>query len=117
MNISINKNQFKVKVMITPRDTKKGMMGRKFDSDFNGMLFLMKGDEQCFWMKNCITPLDIIMISDNSITEIHNNCQPCESDDCESYCGEGDVVLELPGGTCKKLGIQIGDEVNFNPIR
>jgi len=81
------------------------------------MLFLMKGDEQCFWMKDCIVPLDIIMISDNTITEIHHQCPPCESEDCESYCGEGDVVLELPSGTCKKLGIQIGDEVDFNPPR
>jgi uncharacterized membrane protein (UPF0127 family) len=57
------------------------------------------------------------MISDNTITEIHHQCPPCESEDCESYCGEGDVVLELPSGTCKKLGIQIGDEVDFNPPR
>lgn len=113
MIISINKNKFKVKVMISPRDTQKGMMGRKFDSTFNGMLFLMDGNEQCFWMKNCIIPLDIIMIDGNTITKIHHSCPPCTTDECGNYCGEGDVVLELPSGTCKKLGFQIGDEVIF----
>jgi uncharacterized membrane protein (UPF0127 family) len=113
MIISINKNKFKVKVMILPRDTQKGMMGRKFDSTFNGMLFLMDGDEQCFWMKNCVIPLDIVMIDGNTITEIHHSCPPCTADECDNYCGEGDVVLELPSGTCKKLGFQIGDEVIF----
>lgn len=113
MIISIKNNNFKVKTLFTPKYTQKGMMERKFDSTFNGMLFLMEGDEQCFWMKNCIIPLDIIMIDGNTITEIHHNCPPCNEDDCPSYCGEGDIVLEVAGGTCKKLGFQIGDEVIF----
>lgn len=113
MIINIKNNKFNVKTVFTPKDVKNGMMNRKFDSTFNGMLFLMEGDEQCFWMKNCIIPLDIIMISDNTITKIHHDCPPCTTDDCGNYCGEGDIVLELKGGTCKNLGIQEGDEVIF----
>jgi uncharacterized membrane protein (UPF0127 family) len=63
-------------------------------------------------MKNCIIPLDIIFIDNDTITEIHSNCPPCKTKDCENYCGEGDMILELQGGTCKDLGIKIGDKIN-----
>jgi uncharacterized membrane protein (UPF0127 family) len=62
-------------------------------------------------MKNCITNLDIIFIEDDVITKIHHNCQPCKTKDCENYCGEGDMILEVQGGTCKKLGIKSGDTI------
>ena len=113
MRLKIKNNIFKIKTVFSKRDTQNGMMGRKFDSTFNGMLFLMDDGQHCFWMKNCITSLDIIFISNNKITEIHHNCQPCETKDCNNYCGEGDMVLEVAGGTCKKLNITIGDVIHF----
>jgi len=113
MIISLKNNKFKVKTVFSPKDTQKGMMGKKFDNTFNGMLFLMSDGEHCFWMKNCIIPLDIIFIGGNTITKIHHDCQPCTTDDCGNYCGEGDMILEIMGGTAKKLKLQIGDEVNF----
>jgi hypothetical protein len=74
MNISINNHKFTVKTMVTQKDTQKGMMGKDFDSTFNGMLFLMDYGQHCFWMKNCIIPLDIIFIkdgiADNFIPEV-----------------------------------------------
>lgn len=89
------------------------MMGKRFDDTFNGMLFVMSESiEQSFWMKNCIIPLDIIMINDGSITEIHKNCQPCEEKNpCESYRGFGNMVLEIAGGECDSRGINIGDSI------
>ena len=82
MELVINNNLFNVKTIMTPRDIQKGMMGRKFDKNFNGMLFLMQDKKHSFWMKDCITSLDIIFIKDNKITKIHKNCKPCRSEDC-----------------------------------
>jgi uncharacterized membrane protein (UPF0127 family) len=113
MKLSINNNDFNVKVMITQNDSQKGMMGKKFDIGYNGMLFMMGQGTHCFWMKDCITSLDIIFIKGNKISKIYHNSQPCNSDDCENYCGEGDLVLELKGDTCKSLSINIGDEIIF----
>ena len=112
MELIINKNKFKVKTVISSKDTSRGMMNKRFDDTFNGMLFIMSEGEHCFWMKNCIIPLDIIFIDNDTITEIHSNCSPCKTKDCENYCGEGDMILELQGGTCKDLGIKIGDKIN-----
>ena len=64
-------------------------------------------------MKNCIVHLDIIYINENKIVKIHHNCKPCYDDDCDSYEGYGDLVLELPGGSCKKYGISDGDEIDL----
>jgi uncharacterized membrane protein (UPF0127 family) len=89
-------------------------MNKTFDG-FDCMLFLLpKFGLQSFWMKNCIIPLDILFIDDNHIESISHNCPPCKSDDCPSYKGYGSMVLELPGGTCKKYDIFDGDSIDLN---
>jgi len=113
MILQIKNNKFKVKSVITQKDTQKGMMGRDFDDDFNGMLFLMDKGAHGFWMKDCVIPLDIIFINGNTITKIHHNCPPCKSNDCPSYVGTGDSILELKGNTCKELGIKEGDIIRY----
>jgi len=113
MIIKINNHRFKVKVVSKDKDIQNGMMWKSFDKGYNGMLFKMNLGEHCFWMKNCIIPLDILFIDDNHIESISHNCPPCKSDDCPSYKGYGSMVLELPGGYCKKNGITIGDKINF----
>ena len=111
MELVINNNLFNVKTVMTRKDIERGMMGKKFNKDFNGMLFLMDDKEHSFWMKDCITSLDIIFIKDNVISNIHHNCPPCKTKDCDNYCGYGDTILEVDGNTCKKLGIKIGDTI------
>ena len=113
MDISINNHIFEVVTLTDPSSQKIGMMGKKFSHSNQGLLFLMGGKKQCFWMKNCIIPLDIIIIKNNVIINIHHNCPPCQDEDCPSYCGNGNVVLELDGGTCEKLGIQSGDTIKY----
>ena len=113
MKLKINENTFKVKTLIDKKSQSIGMMGKKFDKDFDGLLFLMGGKKQCFWMKNCVIPLDILIIKNNVIVNIHENCPPCYDYDCPSYCGNGNIVLEIKGGSCENLRIQPGDVVEY----
>lgn len=113
MVINIGNNEFNVKTVFLKKDISKGMMGKDFDGSFDGMLFLMTPGDHAFWMKNCIVSLDIIFIDQMEITNIHHNCPPCDSEDCPNYFGSGDLVLELPGGTCEELGINEGDLISF----
>lgn len=113
MRLKINDNEFLVKIMLTKKDIAEGMMNKKFNSDNHGMLFIMDDGDHNFWMKNCIIPLDIIFIKDNTITSIHHNCQPCKTNDCQNYKGSGNYVLELNGNTCEKYGIKKGDLITF----
>ena len=89
------------------------MMGRTFDESFDSLLFLMGGKKQCFWMKNCIIPLDIVTIKNNVIVNIHSDCPPCDEEFCPRYCGNGNIVMELEGGTCDLMGIEPGDFVEY----
>lgn len=109
MNVRINNNTFNVEVNNTEEEIKRGMMGRE---NLNGaMLFNVGKGYHSFWMKNCLIPLDIVFISNNRISKIHQNCQPC--DECsERYTGIGDKVLEFPADTTK--GWKVGDKVFFS---
>ena len=69
MNISIGDNTFKIKLAISEKERANGMMKKRFDDTFDGMLFLEKSGNHCFWMKNCIISLDIIFIKNNIITK------------------------------------------------
>jgi len=113
MKVKINKNIFKVKTLTDKKSQAIGMMGKDFDKTFNGLLFLMGGKKQCFWMKNCIVDLDILIIKNNVVVNIHENCPPCNDDNCPSYCGRGNIILEIAGGSCEDLGIQPGDSVEY----
>jgi|694.fasta_scaffold00083_161 uncharacterized membrane protein (UPF0127 family) len=113
MKVKINDNLFNVKTVITSKDTQNGMMNRKFNDSYDGMLFFMENGPHSFWMKNCVVHLDIIFINDDVITKIHHNCKPCLSDDCNHYEGNGEMVLELQGGDCKKYGIKEGDTISL----
>ena len=113
MKLKIGENIFNVKVRHDNKGRAMGMMGRKFTDEFNGMLFFMDEDSSCFWMKNCITPLDIIISKNNVIVNIHSDCPPCYEDPCPSYCGNGNIVLELEGGACEMLEIEPGDTVEY----
>ena len=118
MKVIIRNNIFKVKLCTTQNSISKGMMGNRFNREFNGMLFMMPtSGEQSFWTYNCVIPLDIIMINNGIIDTINHSCPPCDiKENCKSYTGVGDEVLELDGGTCKNLGIKKGDRVSFSLV-
>ena len=104
---------FKTKVLKTPEEITLGMMGKTFTGEFDALLFVMNKPESEFWMKNCIVPLDVIFIHNGKITKIYHNCPPCKTEECKTYPGKGDLVIEMPGGTCKTLNIKTGAKVYF----
>lgn len=110
MNINIDSHKFNIKQVKTPKKIQDGMMNKKFDDSFNGMLFFLDSGEHCFWMKNCVINLDIIFLKNNKITKIFHDCPPCKDNQkCKNYCGYGDMVLEIKGGDCRKLKIKEGN--------
>uniref|UniRef100_A0A6C0B086 DUF192 domain-containing protein n=1 Tax=viral metagenome TaxID=1070528 RepID=A0A6C0B086_9ZZZZ len=110
----INQATFKTKVLQKPREIAEGMMGKIFHGQpFEALLFVMKKSDSAFWMKNCIVPLDVVFIHDGKVSKIYHNCKPCTKDPCKTYPGTGNLVMELPGGTCKHLGIKNKTNVLF----
>ncbi|MCM8773944.1 MAG: DUF192 domain-containing protein [Candidatus Omnitrophica bacterium] len=85
-----------------------------------GMLFIFEEEDiYPFWMKNTFIPLDIIWINeDREVVFIKHSAQPCKEERCPSIYPDKKArfVLELKGGTAKKIGLNSGDKIDFTNI-
>lgn len=103
---------FAVEIAATEAQREKGLMFRKNLPDGQGMLFDFKREQDVsFWMQNTYIPLDMIFIrGDGSILRIVENAEPLSTRLIPSG-GPVLAVLEVIGGTARKLGIAPGDRV------
>jgi len=109
MNVIVDNKELPLEIMTTPDAISTGMMGR--ENLDGGMLFLFDNvGERSFWMKNCLVPLDIIFIVKDKVTKINRDCPPCHTNNCTSYQGIANKVLELPSG---EYGVSEGDYLEF----
>jgi uncharacterized membrane protein (UPF0127 family) len=103
---------FQVSVATKPEDRQRGLMYVKDMRPDQGMLFeLGEPRVASMWMKNTPLPLDMVFIRDDgSISSIVRNTEPYSRTAIHS--NEPIIaVLELLGGTCDRLGINVGDIV------
>jgi uncharacterized protein len=109
---------FTVELAVTDEQRARGLMFRKELPDGQGMLFDFKLEQEVgFWMKNTYIPLDMIFIrADGTIRRIAANTEPL-SERTVASGGAVRYVLEVIGGTAKKLGIEPGDKVTGPPLR
>ena len=105
---------FNVDLAVTDEERAKGLMYRKEVPEGYGMLFDFKREQQvAMWMKNTYVSLDMIFIAnDGRVTRIAESTKPL-SEDIISSGGPARAVLEVVGGTAKKLGIAAGDKVGY----
>jgi uncharacterized membrane protein (UPF0127 family) len=107
---------FTVEIADNEADRERGLMFRKELPEGRGMLFDFHRQQPVgFWMKNTLIPLDMIFIAgDGRIVSIAHSAKPLSED--VIYSGAPvRAVLEVIGGTCRRLGIAPGDQVS-NPI-
>lgn len=103
---------FMVELAVTPRQREQGLMNRREMAEDQGMLFAFGETRQVFmWMKNTYLPLDMLFIAkDGKVRAIKENAEPLSEAIIDSQ-GPIDYVLELNGGTVKRLGIRAGNRV------
>jgi uncharacterized protein len=105
-------HSFTVELAATDEARSKGLMYRRELPEGRGMLFDFKQDQNAaMWMKNTYIPLDMIFIrADGRIQRIAENTTP-ESEKIITAGAPVRAVLEVIGGTARKLGIRAGDRV------
>jgi uncharacterized protein len=105
-------HSFTVELAATDEARSKGLMYRRELPEGRGMLFDFKQDQNAaMWMKNTYIPLDMIFIrADGRIQRIAENTTP-ESEKIITAGAPVRAVLEVIGGTTRKLGIRAGDRV------
>jgi uncharacterized membrane protein (UPF0127 family) len=107
---------FTVELARTERERNIGLMHRNFLAPDRGMLFDFQSEQpEKFWMRNTFIPLDMFFVrSSGEIVYIAENTTPHS----EAPVGPDQpvqAVLELVGGTAKRLGLKPGDFVR-HPI-
>ena len=109
---------FQVEMAVNDEQRARGLMYRKEMPDGRGMLFDFQQDQDVsFWMKNTYIPLDMIFIrADGTVRRIAANAEPLSEQGVPSG-GPVRFVLEVMGGTARKLGIEPGDKVTGTPLR
>jgi len=106
-------------VEASQEDMQKGMMFRDSLPRGHGMLFIHQtpGNYK-YWMFQVKIPLDIIWMDANRrIVEISADTPPCRTKAslCPNYGGNATAqfVLELGGGEAKRLGLTLGQTLEF----
>jgi len=106
--------RFEAEIADTDALRQKGLMYRTSMEDGHGMIFLFAEEQQqSFWMKNTLIPLDMIFIrADRTILGIVENAEP-ETTSPRFVPGVSQFVLEINGGLAKKRGLKAGQTVKF----
>lgn len=96
----------------------KGLMFREHMPADRGMIFLFPEEGmQAFWMKNTLIPLDILYFDRRfRLVSAQTEVPPCKADPCPSYptSAPAQYVLELNAGMADKLGVKVGDKLEFH---
>ena len=103
---------FSVEIAQTDAERSKGLMFRKELPEGQGMLFDFQRDQDvAMWMQNTYIPLDMLFIAgDGRIVNIVENTVPLSTRIVAS-ARPVRAVLEVIGGTARKLGVAPGDRV------
>lgn len=103
---------FSIELASTDAERAQGLMYRKELPQGQGMLFdFQREQEVSMWMQNTYISLDMLFIrADGRILRIAENTKPLSTRIISSG-GPVRGVLEVIGGTARKLGLAPGDRV------
>lgn len=108
---------FHVELAETPEQRARGLMFRRTLAPDAGMLFLFPERERpTMWMANTWLPLDMLFIAaDGRVAHVFANAVP-RSRLTISSPRPARMVLELGGGTARRLGIAPGDRLSWRRV-
>lgn len=109
---------FKIWVANTPDRSEQGLMFVRHLEDHQAMLFPFTGHGPIvMWMKNTYLPLDMLFVDRHGrITEIARRTKPLSLDLIYAPSGTR-AVIEMRGGDCRHLGIDVGDAVLSDALK
>lgn len=109
--VHLGSHSFPTLVAITADEHAQGLMYKKWPPPVMCFPYNCAGVRK-FWMKNTISPLDIVFCHDNKIIAV------CYGEPMTiNQIGPdrpSDLVVELPAGTIKQCGIVVGDKVHLD---
>jgi uncharacterized membrane protein (UPF0127 family) len=106
------RHEFRVEMALSPDQQMVGLMFRPSVAPNEGMLFDWGAPrESAMWMRNTITSLDMIFITqEGRVHRIAERTVPYSLASIESR-GPVRATLELAAGTAERIGLHVGDRV------
>jgi uncharacterized membrane protein (UPF0127 family) len=106
--------EISVEVTESPQEKATGLMFRTALADNAGMLFSYDTPQEItMWMRNTYIPLDMVFIrADGRVQRIEAWTVPLSEDIVASH-GDVTACLELAGGAAERLGLKVGDHVQY----
>ena len=111
---------FQIEIADEPTKWQQGLSFKTHLADDEGMLFIYPEKNQPeFWMKDMNFAIDLLWIDNQTIVGWEKDMQVSDSDQSAGLIKYQapqsiDKALEIPAGSIKQLGIEIGDQVEFN---
>ena len=102
-----------VEVARSPQAQARGLGGRPSLKKGTGMAFPYDGPGlRGIWMKGMLIPIDILWIREGRIVAIEAKIPPPSSNGALAvFSHVADLVLEVPAGYAKEMGIRVGQSV------
>jgi len=103
------RHRFSIELATNGKQRAQGLMYRRTLPADHGMLFDYRRPQNVsMWMKNTYIPLDMLFIdADGTVKNLHERAVPGSMETISSS-GKVRAVLELNGGTVRRLGIKPG---------
>ncbi|MDD2636241.1 MAG: DUF192 domain-containing protein [Bacteroidales bacterium] len=103
-----------IEIASTDFERALGLMYRQKMDENQGMLFLFpREQEQSFYMRNTLIPLDIIYVNSKmQVVDIYKNTNPLDDTSLPSVA-PAQYVIEINAGLCEKHGIEVGNKIVF----
>jgi uncharacterized membrane protein (UPF0127 family) len=111
-------HEFAVWIAADPKSRERGLMYVRDMPPDRGMLFVFEFPQPvAFWMKDTYLPLDLVFLAeDGTVLNVAANAKPLSLDPIESD-GDALAVLEVLGGTAKKIGLKAGNRLQLPSLR
>jgi uncharacterized membrane protein (UPF0127 family) len=108
--VFIKSQRFPTLVALTEDEQRQGLMWKRWPPPVMAFPYDAPGIRK-FWMKNTISPLDIIFCRGEHVVGVYRG-EPLST----AAVGPDepvDLVVELPAGQAEEYGIRVGDDVRL----
>ncbi len=113
--VQINGYDFDVRVAQNAKDRQQGLSGSTLMEN-EGMLFVFESpDYHSLWMKDMVISLDMVWLDEShAVVHVIENVHPETFPTIFTPKEKALYVLELPAGAVDRVGVQIGDVIEFD---
>ncbi len=116
--VTIGVHVIDAEVANTPERKQRGLSGRPFLADGQGMLFPYDAPGlHGFWMPDMYFDIDIVWMRQGRIVHVAPKVSRSDTTRIYQPSQPADLVLEVPAGTAERHGWRVGDAVDVAPGR